>query len=112
MSKFCPHCGTARAVGAAFCGGCGVHFRDQPEHCPTCGQTLPPGTQLNGSPGATGVGPATAMRPNTPALPAIVSSPAGLVYGPQFNESTDCWNCGNADVSIGMTCPLCKFVRV
>lgn len=97
---FCAACGAPRQSAARFCGRCGAAF-PAPELCPTCGQSVPPGTRLATTTmvAATNAGPSTVSGSGT--------GDPRLHYGERFDSSQDCNNCGAPGAASGV-CPICE----
>ena len=96
MSGFCGSCGSPRPYGHSFCGSCGFRFPPPVQTCPTCGQpwtggpVIPSDTEAFVAPGVDAVG-----------------LPRGPDRGPDYDEDTDCGNCGFECPPSAETCPRC-----
>lgn len=92
MSGFCGRCGRPRTDSQTFCGGCGQRLPPPVQMCPTCGQPW------SGEP---------LPARSSAATPAAVSLPRGPEPGPDYDEATDCGNCGFDRPAGSEPCPSC-----
>lgn len=123
--KFCPKCGTARS--ANFCSGCGYSFLAAEA------EMLVADAGWFADPKVKGVerywdGSAwTAQLRTTPEIPQGMPSPlipaaaakassvklktktTSLVYGPGYDEATNCMNCGEPRSKTAKVCKLCEL---
>jgi len=99
--KFCPSCGTPRV--SAFCGNCGFRFPEATSDAPSTDQNDVKKTLAKSAVARPGATENIAKRG---VKSEKVSQPAeGLTYGPSFDPSKHCANCGQRVTRSG--CKTC-----
>ena len=105
--KFCSFCGTQRIGAGKFCGGCGRIFHEL-VNCPTCGQTIPTGVNLNLSQPKTGTNKGSDAKNSASLESGNSFSDPRLVYGTGFTKG-DCLNCGSRGKAGSDSCKVCGY---
>jgi hypothetical protein len=99
-AKFCVNCGVGLGPADKFCAVCGTKVV---VNCPTCGQVwdgvvVSETVKTTPRPAQVEVTPPPQVEVTPPSEITITESVSGNkpIYGPDFDKSKDCANCGKA----------------